>query len=142
MVLQLSKAARRDYYLGAAGRDLVSPTTLGECGLLQAPPHFPHQVRFPVVEPCRLPCRPVGRYRCSGSDKATHIAGVGAGALNASHELAFSTSGAVPAGGGAMWSVGSCAPDPSDVSLSLCGACVGSCLSLTLSCRMLSVVPC
>ena len=39
------------------------------------------------------------------------------GALNASHELAFSTSGAVPAGGGAMWSVGSCAPDPSDVSV-------------------------
>lgn len=59
----------------------------------------------------------MGRYRCSGSDKATHIAGVGAGALNASHELAFSTSGAVPAGGGAMWSVGSCAPDPSDVSV-------------------------
>ena len=48
-----------------------------------------------------------GRYRCSGSDKATHIAGVGAGALNVSHELAFSTSGAVLAGGGAMQSVGS-----------------------------------
>ena len=74
--------------------------------------------------------------------KQLTLLGWGRGALNVSHELAFSTSGAVLAGGGAMQSVGSCAPYPSDVPVFPSVVRVGGCLSLTLHCRMLSVMPC